>query len=434
MSDKQAPQLRLKFDQRKRHRRDTGMLYEVMAALADGPQDLRGITEYFNAFLRRFGMFSQPMFMHQLDRKEWSDRLNAALESLAAKGWVVPEGDMFALTPAGRQELDSWLVEIRRAGELFNHVLQPKAVSVLTVATHLALAAIKLPVALLTGSVGLLNDGLDTLVDALSSILVFLGMQYDKEQYVNYALIALMLGVGALTLFESAGHILSPAEPEADLIAFAAVFVSAVASAALFVYQRYVGLKHGNLNLITQSVDSRNHIIVAGGVAVGLVAAVLHSGLLDALVGLGVSLLILRSGAGLLLDAIRSGDGEEGADLSKYRLPSGTYDRYRQGEMRDWMLYLVDSGRARTKDELFLEVRQGLDYSNNVILRELGLGGQPSADTIIELGYLDMLENGFVAGDGSLSLTARGREFLEGRMKRAARHTGHGYKARRKWL
>ena len=52
--------------------------------------------------------------------------------------------------------------------------------------------------------------------------------------------------------------------------------------------------------LITQSIDSRNHVIVGVSVTAGLVAALLNFGLLDALVGLAVAILILeeRSGAG----------------------------------------------------------------------------------------------------------------------------------------
>ena len=44
----------------------------------------------------------------------------------------------------------------------------------------------------------------------------------------------------------------------------------------LWSYQRHVGLRSGSVALITQSVDSRNHVIVALGVTAGLIASLLR--------------------------------------------------------------------------------------------------------------------------------------------------------------
>jgi hypothetical protein len=40
-------------------------------------------------------------------------------------------------------------------------------------------------------------------------------------------------------------------------------------------------VRSANVALITQSIDSRNHVIVAASVTAGLVAALLHFALLD---------------------------------------------------------------------------------------------------------------------------------------------------------
>jgi len=52
----------------------------------------------------------------------------------------------------------------------------------------------------------------------------------------------------------------------------------------LYVYRRFVGVRSGQAALITQSVDSRAHVIVAAGVTARLVASLLQFGLLDTLV------------------------------------------------------------------------------------------------------------------------------------------------------
>ena len=86
---------------------------------------------------------------------------------------------------------------------------------------------------------------------------------------------------------------------------FLATLLSAVFCVGLWVHQRYVGLRSGHLALITQSVDSRNHVIVAAGVTAGLVAALLRYPLLDTLVGLAVALLILKSAVELAVEILR---------------------------------------------------------------------------------------------------------------------------------
>lgn len=52
----------------------------------------------------------------------------------------------------------------------------------------MGLAALKLPAGLLSGSVGLLNDATDTLLDGISSLLVYAGLRFDRERTVNVVL------------------------------------------------------------------------------------------------------------------------------------------------------------------------------------------------------------------------------------------------------
>ena len=90
----------------------------------------------------------------------------------------------------------------------------------------------------------------------------------------------------------------------------------------LWVYQRYVGLRSGHLALITQSVDSHNHVIVAAGVTAGLVAALLRYLLLDTLVGLATALLILKSAVELAVETL--------PDVPNTKAPELRRDRYRR--------------------------------------------------------------------------------------------------------
>ncbi len=89
--------------------------------------------------------------------------------------------------------------------------------------------------------------------------------------------------------------------------------------------------------LITQSVDSRDHVIVAVSVTAGLIASLLRFPLLDTLVGLAVAVLILKSVVELTVETLRH-LGEEEVDLSRYKTGFlERHEQFRQAQLRKQM-------------------------------------------------------------------------------------------------
>jgi len=399
-----------------RRLREYGQSWEIAAALWDGPRALPEIVDHFHSYIRLLGLFSVTGRMERRHR-QMAKRIEEAVEELIERGWVVREGERYALTPLGREEASKPLADMRRTRARLSKLAQPQTVSQVGLAVHWGLAALKLPAALLSGSVGLLNDATDTLLDGLSSVLVYFGLRFDRERAVNVVLVLLMLGTGGFTFYEAVRRFFVPFEPEVDWFTFLAAILSALVCLALYLYQRYIGLRSGSLALITQSVDSRNHVIVAASVTAGLVASLLRFPLLDTLVGLAVAVLILKSAVELAIEIIRS-LGEEEADLSRYQMGlAGWYERFRQTQLGDWMLYLVEKEGVRTRGELLAQVRQALDFSRHPMLRELGLTQPPRAGEMIEQSLAELFERGWLAGEERLSLTDAGREHLRRRMR-----------------
>jgi Co/Zn/Cd efflux system component len=223
----------------------------------------------------------------------------------------------------------------------------------------------------------------------------------------------LMLVTGVLTLYEAVRRFFVPVEPEADWFVFLAVILSAVVCLVLWAYQRYVGLHSGIMALITQSVDSRNHIIVAASVAVGLVASLLRFRMLDTLVGLGVALLILKSAVELTIETVRS-LGEDEIDLSRLEFGlTKQYDRFRQAQLRDWMLYLVEKQGVGTRAELVSRANQALDFDTIPAARAMRLAqGQLQAAELIGRSLAELFQRGWLAGEERLSVTDTGRKHL----------------------
>ena len=378
--------------------------------MLDGPRTFEEVVDRSYGYLRPLGLFN----MTERQARDQMTSVRERLEELMERGWVVCEGERYALTSLGREEVNKRLSQLGETGALIRKFLQPQTVSKVTLGVHLGLAALKLPAGLLSGSVGLLNDATDTLLDGISSLLVYAGLRFDKERAVNVVLVVFMLGTGALTFYEAVRRFFVHSELQVDWYTFLAAILSAFICLVLWAYQRYVGLRGGSIALITQSVDSRNHIIVAVSVTAGLVASLLRFPLLDTLVGLTVALLILKSAVELAIQAIRF-RGEEEIDLSRFEPRiAAPFHRFLQSQLRDWMLYLVDRQGIGTRAELIARASRALDFNQVPAVQVMELAeGQPRAAALIERSLAELFERGWLVEDKQLSCTDAGRKHLQ---------------------
>jgi protein-S-isoprenylcysteine O-methyltransferase Ste14/Co/Zn/Cd efflux system component len=386
-----------------------GESWGIAMTLLEKPLPLDAISEQFRAFTRRFGFFGDslaPGRHRGIDFELWLDeRLAALLEC----GWVEKHDELYALTAAGREQARRALAEVEQARSRVERLATPQNASKLTLIVHLLLAAVKLPAGILSGSVGLLNDALDTLLDGVSSLLVFWGLKADRERLVSRLLVLFMLTTGLFTLFQAVRRTLLMDKVEADWFAFAATLISAAVCALLWLAQRFIGLRAGSMALITQSVDSRNHVIVGAGVTAGLIAALLRFPWLDYLVGLAVAVLILKSGIELAVELIRCGDDEK-INLSRYRF--GIYERLRRRQLCAYMLYLVHSGEVDSSRQLEAAVRRSLDFRDNVFLKSMGAERLEDAEELIAGCFQLLREQGLLHEEPRFAVTPTGLKHL----------------------
>jgi hypothetical protein len=349
------------------------------------------------------------------------DRLYDDLAGLLKAGWVKQEGDQFALTGHGRQQVNQALERAKSTSAMFSRRLrslfQPEVASKVTLLIQIILALIKLPAGLLSGSVGLLNDSADTILDLLSSVLVYFGIRFDKERLVSILLVVFMLGTGAFTLYEAIKHILTPSLPEVDWFCFAAAILSALAGLILWTYQRYVGILNGSMTFIAESVDARNHVIVALSVTAGLVASLLHFGLLDMLVGLVVAILILWSAIQLVIDLVCS-SADDKVDLSRYGFwLLNVYKYFRDKFLKLWMLQLINQRKVQARANLVERVRRDFDFRNNPWMKVVGLDRQFVYETEIEQDLNELFACGLVFNEESPVVSQAGKKYLKWHQK-----------------
>ena len=132
--------------------------------------------------------------------------------------------------------------------------------------------------------------------------------------------------------------------------------------------------------------------------------------------GLAVAVLILKSAVELAIELVRS-LGEEDVDLSRYRMGlAEQYEQFRQAQLRDWMLYLVEERGVLTRAELLTRARQALDFGDNPVLQELGLAERPQDDEMVEQTLAGLFERGWLAEQDRLTVTDAGKDRPRWRM------------------
>jgi len=265
-----------------------------------------------------------------------------------------------------------------------------------------------LSIGFITGSVGLISNGTDSATDTISAFLVWVGIKF-KHESMSTLLVIILLFVASITVgFESLSRIYaaltSTISPIVDpsyviVIEGLAIFIYA----GLYFYQRQVGRASGNLTLISQSVDSKNHIFIASSVVIGAIFSIFGIYYVDAIVGAVVAFRIFTDAVGLLKDAIHSMKGEE-TDLHKYKTPVGDY--VQDGKMkafRIWVIYAVWSRKIMTKEDIINSLDNMYTKTYIPVLSELNLIPEDKIGFISEFDRIidPLVKRKFISPDGN---------------------------------
>jgi len=303
-----------------------------------------------------------------------------------------------------------------RANMIKNRLFAPSSAAVNTTVVDGIMAFLKLSVGFITGSVGIISDGTDSATDTISAFLVWVGIK-TKHESLSTLFVILLLFVASITvMYESFSRLytawtstLSPIiDPNLVIIVeFFAIFVYA----GLFFYQRQIGRSSGSLTLISQSVDSKNHIFIASSVAIGAGFSYFGIYYVDAIVGAVVAFRIFTDAIGLLKDAIHAMKGEE-TDLHKYKTPVEDY--VQDGKLKAFRIFTIFSVWAREnsqKEEVIGSLETMYTQTYIPVLSELNLvpedniGFKTDFDKIME----PLLKRKFISlNDGKYQVTKSG--------------------------
>jgi cation diffusion facilitator family transporter len=384
-----------------------GFQRQILMILAEGDKTLPEIGEGFIRFMHHFGYFGREKYVAGFSEQSFIAAVQEAMQKLEQEGAVIQRGEIYSLTPKGRLRVEKMQREFTTFGRWMERFAHPQTVALVGLGVHLVLAILKLIAGAISGSIGLISDGMDTALDGLSSVLVFIGLRFEKEQVVNIVLVLLMLGVGIGAGYGAVQRIFVPEEVEVNLLTFAAASLSGLVCLLLSLYQRYVATRSGQQALIAQAVDSRNHAIISVGVIAGLVATLLRFPLLDTLVGLAVAGLILKSGIELVLETARSLRGEE-VDFSRYELGfMEVYRCFQEQQLEDWLLHIITEEGPLTRLALLDRCQEILNVKEVPILRELGWGKEAGLEKQLVSALERLVARGSITARDELQVTNR---------------------------
>ncbi len=188
------------------------------------------------------------------------------------------------------------------------------------IVTNLILASIKLIAGILSSSVAIIADALNNLSDAGSSLITLISFKLsskpaDKEhpfgharlEYISSMIVSFLILLVGFELFMSSAEIIlgitEGAQTEVTDITFIILIISIVLKLWLGLFYRKVGKKIDSQIIIATSADSLTDSVSTGAVLISSII-IKFTGfvLLDAIVGIGVSIVIIVAGAKILND------------------------------------------------------------------------------------------------------------------------------------
>ena len=182
----------------------------------------------------------------------------------------------------------------------------------------------KVTVGFVVGSISVVADGLNNLMDAVGSIITLVGFKmaarkadeehphgHGRYEYIaGLAVAVLVLVVGIELARAGFSEILNPSPVKFGPVILIVLVVSVAVKVWMAVFYQTLSVRIDSSPLKAVSVDSRNDALATGAVLFSAVASRLAGLSLDGWAGLGVALFILYNGIGLVKDTISPLVGE----------------------------------------------------------------------------------------------------------------------------
>lgn len=174
---------------------------------------------------------------------------------------------------------------------------------------NLLLSSVKFMIGIFIGSISVIGDAINNLLDLLSSIAVYIGARLanrpaDKEhpfghQRIEYVsalfIVVFIFFIAFQLLYNSILEIINPTDIKFSYIAIVILAMSIIVKIFLTFFYKYLGKKIDSLSLMAASKDSRNDVLTTLVILIGLLVNTFYEINLDGYLGILVAIFIFIS-------------------------------------------------------------------------------------------------------------------------------------------
>lgn len=196
--------------------------------------------------------------------------------------------------------------------------------SIIGIVGNLLLTVFKFAAGVLANSIAVILDAINSLTDALSSIITIVGTKlsckrpdrehpygYGRLEYVTSMAIAVMiLYAGIASLVESAKKIIWPETLSYSAITIVVIAVAIVTKIAMGIYFKKAGAATNSSPLIASGTDNMFDAVLSAGTLLSAFLSIVFDLNIDGIIGALISLFIVKAGLDILREAINSVIGE----------------------------------------------------------------------------------------------------------------------------
>ncbi len=290
--------------------------------------------------------------------------------------------------------------------------------SIIGIAVNIVLVVFKMIVGVLANSIAIILDAVNNLSDALSSFITIIGTKlagrrpdkkhpygYGRIEYLTAVVIAvIVLMAGVTSLKESAGKVFHPDETSYTVLSLVVIIVGVLTKLFIGTYVKKKGEELHSDSLVASGSDAFFDAVLSAGTFVTAVLAMVWKLQLEGILGVIISLIILKAGVEMLLETLNSIIGTR----SDPELSTAIKDKVTSypGVRGAYDLTLHNYGPTQIIGSVHIEV------SDSMTARELhGLTRRIAGEIYAEYGII--LTVGIYAGNDSDPELAKVKEDLQ---------------------
>jgi cation diffusion facilitator family transporter len=190
--------------------------------------------------------------------------------------------------------------------------------SAIGIAANIALVIAKALVGLAAHSLAIVLDALNNLTDAASSIVTVIGIRLatkpaDKEhpfghgriEYLSAMIVAaIVMGVGASSFIESLRKLMNPVPATYDGATLAVICLAIIVKLVLGLFFRRAGTSYKSDALVASGADALFDVLISCATLVSVLMMLIFHIDIDAYLGLGIALVIVRAGYQMFLSPL----------------------------------------------------------------------------------------------------------------------------------